>query len=246
MDWYEASEVKALVTRVEERGSTLADEAKARLERLGAGALTDVELLAVLGVAGSEGEVKPVLLHGLGHVLETPELSFQVAPLLTARLLAAVELSRRIPLQKQKRPRLFSPSAIAQWARTQLIQLRLEETWALSLNARNALLRFDRVGTGGADHCVVDAREALAPAVACRASGVVLLHTHPGGDPEPSVQDVAMTRKLRAAAATLNITLLDHLVLADGGYVSMLERGLLDAGRGAPVLKRPLLADEVD
>ncbi|MBL8918298.1 MAG: hypothetical protein JNJ54_05520 [Myxococcaceae bacterium] len=246
MDWFDATEVKSLVTLGEPGDARLVEQATARLERLGAAALTDVELLAVLGVASSEQEVAPVLAHGLLHVLETPELSFQVAPLLTARLHAAMEVARRVPLQRQKRPRLFSPSAIAQWARTQLHQLRLEETWALSLNARNALLRFDRVGVGGADHCVVDAREALAPAVACRASGVVLLHTHPGGDPEPSVQDVAMTRKLRAAAQALNISLLDHLVLADGSYVSMLERGLLDAGRGTPLLRRPVLADEVD
>jgi DNA repair protein RadC len=142
--------------------------------------------------------------------------------------------------------RLQTIRAIAAWARTQLVQRRLEETWVLSLNTRNVLLRFDRVSTGGVDHCVIDAREALAPAVACRASGLVLLHTHPGGDPEPSAQDVAMTRKLKLAAQQLNITLLDHVVLADTGYLSMLEKGLLDSARGSAVLRRPVLADEDD
>lgn len=240
-DWFEASEV--LEPKKPTRGGS---EAQARLRRLGAAALTDVELLTVLGGARSEAEVTPLLTHGLAHLLEAPELSFELAPVLTARLLASVELAHRLPHRKLERPRLFTPHAIAEWARTQLVQRRLEETWVLSLNTRNVLLRFDRVATGGVDHCVIDAREALAPAVACRASGLVLLHTHPGGDPEPSTQDVAMTRRLKAAAQQLNITLLDHLVLAETGYLSMLEKGLLDGARGAAVLRRPMLADEDD
>lgn len=245
-DWYEASEVKVLVSSGESTRTTFGDEATARLKRLGASALTDVELLAVLGVAASEADVKPVLMHGLAHLLDAPELAFQVAPMLTARLHAAIELSRRVPARRVERPRLYSPNAIATWARTQLIQHRLEETWVVALNSRNHVLRFDRVGTGGSDHCHVDAREALAPAVCCRASGIVLIHTHPSSDPEPSIQDVATTRKLRTSAQTLNIVLLDHLVLSDTGYVSMLEKGLLDGGRGAAVMRRPVFADEVD
>ncbi|MDP1915493.1 MAG: JAB domain-containing protein [Myxococcales bacterium] len=240
-DWFEAHEV------VEPKEPTrFFTEAQARLRRLGAASLTDGELLAVLGGAKDERDVEPLLTHGLAHLLETPELSFELAPLLTARLLASMELAYRLPQRKLERPKLFTPHAIAAWARTQLVQRRLEETWVLSLNTRNVLLRFDRVSTGGVDHCVIDAREALAPAVACRASGLVLLHTHPGGDPEPSAQDVAMTRKLKVAAQQLNITLLDHVVLSDTGYLSMLEKGLLDSARGSALMRRPILADEDD
>lgn len=237
-DWFEASDVRAMLT-VETRRHRAEDELALRMHRVGAAALSDDELLAALGVE-TDSVLRPLLRHGLPHLFETPELAYEVAPLLTTRLLAAVELARRIPAKKSERPRLFSPSAIAQWARTQLVQHRLEETWVLSLNARNVLLRFDRIGTGGVDHCVVDPREALAPAVACRASGIVLLHTHPGGDPEPSAQDLSLTRRLKLAASHLHVALLDHLVLCDARYLSMAERGLLDAGRGEPVLRRPL------
>lgn len=243
-DWFEVNEVKAAVQPRAPRRPREQDEALGRLRRLGAAALTDAELLSVLGVSSSEREVHPVLTFGLAHLLETPELAFEVAPTLTSRLLASVELAQRLPARKLSRPRLFTPHAIAAWARTQLVQRRVEETWALSLNTRNVLLRFDRVSTGGVDHCVIDPREALAPAVACRASGLVLLHTHPGGDPEPSAQDIAMTRRLKSAAQQLHVTLLDHLVLTETSYLSMLERGLLDPGRGGAVLRRPLTDDD--
>lgn len=246
MDWFEADEVKALATTSTSPGGRFVDDATERLKRLGAAALTDAELFAVLGVATSEAEVSPLLHHGLVQLVEAPELSFQTAPVLTMRLLGALELARRIPRARLKRPRLFTPHAIATWARTQLTQHRLEEAWVLSLNARNVLLRYDRAGLGGVDHCIIDAREALAPAVACRASGIVLLHTHPAGDPEPSANDVALTRRLKTAAAALNIALLDHLVLTELGAVSMLERGLLDGGRASPLLRKPMLSDEDD
>ncbi len=242
-DWFDSSDVRSMVA-VEPTASPL-DEVTTKMHRLGPTVLSDGELLSALGVE-TDAVLRPLLRHGLPHVLETPEIAFEVAPLLATRLLAAVELARRLPAKKAERPRLFSPSSIAQWARTQLVQHRLEETWVLSLNSRNVLLRFDRVGSGGVDHCTVDPREALAPAVACRASGIVLLHTHPGGDPEPSVQDVALTRRLRTAAAHLHIVLLDHLVLCETGHLSMLEKGLLENGRGNPVLRRPILADEDD
>lgn len=243
MDWFEASDVKVLVPMAGEQTSA-EEEATQRVRRLGASALTDTELLEVLGVS-TEGDVRHLLKHGLVHLLDASEVGFEVAPRLTARLLASLELARRVTALKLTRPRIFSPKTIATWARAQLIQQRLEETWVLSLNSRNALLRHDRVGVGGVDHCMVDPREVLAPAVACRASGIVLLHTHPGGDAEPSATDVALTRRLKAAAAVLSITVLDHLVLSDTTHVSMLERGLIESARTSPLRKRAL-ADEDD
>lgn len=243
MDWFDASEVKLLVPV--KKSPKPADEATTRLKRLGASALTDEELLELLGVS-SDGDVRLFLKHGLTHLVDAPELGFEVAPRLTARVLASVEIARRLAAVKLGRPKLFSPHAIAQWVRSQLVQTRREEMWVLAVNSRNAVLRADRVSLGGVDHCVVDPREALAPAVACRASAIVLLHTHPSGDPEPSTNDVALTARLKVAAEALNIRLLDHLVLADSCHVSMLERGLLEHVRGEALARRPAIANEDD
>jgi DNA repair protein RadC len=75
--------------------------------------------------------------------------------------------------------------------------------------------------------CPVDPREVFAAALASRATAIVLAHNHPSGDPEPSIQDMGLTRQLIAASQLLNIKVLDHVVVGDGRYVSMMERGLL-------------------
>jgi DNA repair protein RadC len=236
-DWFDVSEVRELVPGIGVPARRAVEDAAQRLQAMGPAALSDAELLCVLGVTTTEADVKPLLSHGLPHLLDAPELAFEVAPQLATRLFAALELSRRLPIRREARPKLTGPALIAQWTREHLVQHRREEAWALSLNPRNVLLRSDRVAMGGPDHCVIDPREVLAPAVACRATGLVLVHSHPSGNPEPSVPDVALTRRLLASAKLLHITLLDHIVVADRAHVSMLERGLLDPPRGAPVIR---------
>jgi DNA repair protein RadC len=233
VDWTELRSV--------ERVHPLAEEARRRLLRLGAGALTDLELVGlVTGVVKNDALVS-LLEHGLHALslwplealLEHPALSARSA----CRLLAATELAQRLEASREsKAPRLGTPQAIWEWARPRLLGTRREEFHVLCLNTRHQLLRDVRVAEGCVDQCHVDPREAFAPAIACRASGLVLVHNHPSGDPEPSVQDVALTRQLREGARLLCLRLLDHLVVAEGGYVSMLSRGLL--GEDRPQLPR--------
>jgi DNA repair protein RadC len=236
-DWFDVNEVRELVPGIGVPARRAVEDASQRLQALGPAALSDAELLCVLGVTTTEADVKPLLAQGLPHLLEAPELAFEVAPQLATRLFAALELGRRLPIRRGERLRLTGPAAIAQWTRERLVQHRREEAWVLSLNPRNTLMRSDRVAMGGADHCVVDPREVLAPPVACRATGLVLVHSHPSGNPEPSVPDVALTRRIVAAARTLHLTLLDHIVVADRAHVSMLERGLLDPPSHGPTIR---------
>jgi len=142
-------------------------------------------------------------------------------------VLAAGELARRLHHAHELRPRLHTPQAIYEWARKSLQGARREEVHVLCLNSRNVLLRQVRIAEGSVDQCHVDPRDALAPALACRATGFVLVHNHPSGDPEPSVHDVALTRQLREGGRLLCLRLLDHLVVGEKSYVSMLARGLL-------------------
>jgi DNA repair protein RadC len=219
------------------RSKKQVDDARRRLMRLGTTAVTDAELVSVVtgvteaatlaGLLG--GGLRALLLEHPDSLVEHHGLDRQAA----ARLLAAGELSRRLHASTEKRPRLTTPQAIYEWARHQLAGTRHEEFHVLCLNSRNVLLRHVRVATGSVDQCQVDPREALAPAVTCRATAIVLLHNHPSGDPEPSVNDVALTRQLRDGARLLCIRLLDHLVLGESGYVSMVGRGLLGHSRGA-------------
>lgn len=207
------------------------DEAQRRLLRLGAGALSNTELVGVL-LGDDELKRAAVLVEeGLKALLcESPEALVeyrQLTAVEAARVLAAGELARRLHTTHEERPRLQTPQAIFEWARRQLIGARREEFHVLCLNSRNVLLRHVRVAEGSVDQCHVDPREALAPAIASRATGIVLVHNHPSGDPEPSVQDVALTRQLREGGRLLCLRLLDHIVVGETGYVSMLARGLI-------------------
>ncbi len=222
-----------------------ADDAQRRLIRLGPTALSNTELVSLL-LGKDRAERATVLIEGGLKALlqESPEALLEhhgLDPKEVARLLAAGELARRLHLSPEERPRLQSPAAIHDWARRQLIGLRREEVHVLCLNNRNFLMRHVRVAEGATDQCYVDPREVLAPAVACRASSIVLVHNHPSGDPEPSVLDVTLTRQLREAARFLCIRLADHLVISDRGFVSMLQRGLIadDGGAYVPQVQSP-------
>ncbi|MFZ5438583.1 MAG: JAB domain-containing protein [Myxococcota bacterium] len=207
------------------------DEVKRRLLRLGASALSNAELVALLLGGDALKRGAALVEDGLRALLQdTPETLIeyrQLSATESARVLAAGELARRLHVTPEERPRLQTPQAIFEWAKKRLVGARREEFHVLCLNSRNVLIRDVRVAEGAVDQCHVDPREALAPAIACRATGIVLLHNHPSGDPEPSVHDVALTRQLREGGRLLCIRLLDHLVVGEKGYVSMLARGLL-------------------
>jgi DNA repair protein RadC len=103
-----------------------------------------------------------------------------------------------------------------------------EQTGALYLNARNRLIRHDPdIYRGTLDRAVVEPREILKRALLCNAAGLILHHNHPSGDPMPSREDREFTRRLKSAAESLGIRLLDHLVVSAAGTVSFLEAGLL-------------------
>jgi DNA repair protein RadC len=109
----------------------------------------------------------------------------------------------------------------------------------LYFNARNALVQEARVAEGSVDCCTVDPREVFGPAVAVRATAIILAHNHPSGDAEPSAQDLSLTEQLCAGGRILGIQVLDHLIIGDSNYLSMRERSWIrfekasvEVGRG--------------
>jgi DNA repair protein RadC len=206
-----------------------------RLFRLGVEALTDQELLGVvLGASPRARAVAEALLASSGGlkslVLEDPgELSARrgVGEGRAAQVLAALELGRRAQHATERRPRLRTPKEIHAYLAPTLSALRREVFHVLCFNARNVLLRDARVAEGTMNSCVVDPREVFAAAITSRASAIVLAHNHPSGDPEPSAQDLGLTAQLMDAGRMLGIKVLDHVVVGDGTYASMLERGEL-------------------
>ncbi|MBI3184612.1 MAG: DNA repair protein RadC [Myxococcales bacterium] len=221
-------------------GGRTRDGARERLIRLGPGALTESELIAVLFGGRARGEsictVAERLLAAGGGLRALVQSDPQelcawpgLGPARATQMLAALELGRRAHHEPERRRRLCSPAEIHLHLRPSLAILRREEFHVLCLNSRNLLLRDAKVAEGTMNSCPVDPREVFAPAVTARASGIVLAHNHPSGDPEPSARDLALTRQLWSGARLLGIRLLDHVIVGDGAYASMLERGLLPA-----------------
>jgi len=97
------------------------------------------------------------------------------------------------------------------------------------LDGKNRVIREICVSEGILTASLVHPREVFVPAIRESAAGIVLVHNHPSGDPEPSPEDLEVTHRLTAVGELIGIRVLDHVVIGDGRYVSFLERGLIDA-----------------
>lgn len=141
------------------------------------------------------------------------------------RLAAAFELGRRVELGGV-RPRrcLRSPRSVYELMAPRLRGLLRESFHVLLLDGKHRLRRATCVSEGTLTSSLVHPREVFGPAVRETAAAVIVVHNHPSGDPEPSHEDVVVTRRLVDAGRLLGVPLLDHVVVADGGYVSLRER----------------------
>jgi DNA repair protein RadC len=205
-----------------------------RLWRQGIDALSESELLELLfGERTPErrSELEALHLGGLKALFELDPYALAslpgMGPRRAGRLLAAVELGRRSMRLTERRPRLRTPAEIDAWLRPHLTSLRREVFHVLCFNARNVLLRDARVAEGSTSSCPVDPSEVFRAALSVRASAVVLAHNHPSGDPEPSGLDLSLTRQLVEGGRLLNVQVMDHLIIGERTYVSLLERGLM-------------------
>jgi DNA repair protein RadC len=160
-------------------------------------------------------------------------LTHGVGPARAVRIHAACRLSRRAAPRGTRRVRSASDAWLA--LRSTLEGLLHEELHALYLDGGSRVRLHRRLSVGTARFTFVDPPSVLGPALACGASAILVAHNHPGGDPEPSAADLESTRRLALAAQAVGVPLLDHLVIGDGCYVSLAERGLLEPWGEPPV-----------
>lgn len=113
------------------------------------------------------------------------------------------------------------------YLKLRLQPLREEEVRALYLNAGHEIIHDERIGSGTIDEAPIFPRQIVARCLQVGAKGVMLTHNHPSGNPTPSDADVATTRRIASALATMDIHLHDHLIIARRGYFSMRAAGLL-------------------
>lgn len=125
----------------------------------------------------------------------------------------------------QERTSLTSPQEVAELAMARLGNSPAEEFWMVAVDNKNRLMGWERISKGTVDQAPVYVREVLAAALKRQASGIILVHNHPGGDPKPSAQDVELTKRLVSSSRDLGIRVLDHLVVTEGSYDSFQAEG---------------------
>jgi DNA repair protein RadC len=210
-----------------------------KLLKLGASALSEAELLAILMRHGTAGRNAVDLardalgqFRGLRALLSAePSRFVEVRGLGLARyaeLQAALEIARRHYQERLEcGPCLTSPRATREFLVSRLRDRPYEVFCCLYLDNRHRLTGFDELFRGTIDGASVHPREVVREALGHRAAAVILAHNHPSGVAEPSHADELITHRLRDALALVDIRLLDHLIVGDGACTSLAELGLI-------------------
>jgi DNA repair protein RadC len=220
------------------------DRPREKLQRLGAAALGDNELVAIVVGNGSRDcgalELGNRLLERTGglHGLTRATLGeLRVVPGVgdarAAQILAAVELGRRTLVRGvSERPRLRTPRQLASYLLPQYGAGSVEQFGIVMLDTKHRVIRIRIVSVGSLDTAIVHPREVFREATSASAAAIVLFHNHPSGDPTPSGDDFSLTTRMVNAGQIMGIDVVDHLILADQRYYSLVEAGRLTPSVG--------------
>ena len=210
-----------------------------KLLSLGPQALSDAELLAIFlrtGVTGySAVDLARQLLQdfgGLRQLLDATQNEFcqgkGLGDAKYAQLQAVIEMARRHFDQKmQSRDALNNPNDTKAYLLQHLRDYPSEVFGALLLDSQNRVIRYDHLFFGGLNSTAVYPREVVKHTLKHNAAAIIFAHNHPSGVAEPSQADIQITQRLQEALSTIDVRVLDHMVVGDGHVTSMAERGLL-------------------
>ncbi|MBV6393150.1 MAG: hypothetical protein KPEEDBHJ_02386 [Anaerolineales bacterium] len=214
------------------------DRPRERLAALGPQALTNAELLAILLRVGVRGEnavdVGQRLLKEFGGLQGLHRAPFKqlmdqrgMGEAKASQIKAAIELGRRLTIESpEERPAINSPADAAALVQYEMSALEQEHLRVILLDRRNRALEIVEMYKGSVNSSQVRVGELFKEAIRANASAIIVTHNHPSGDPTPSPDDTAVTRAIVQAGKLLDIDVLDHLVIGQGKWVSLKERGL--------------------
>ncbi|NJN16243.1 MAG: DNA repair protein RadC [Oscillochloris sp.] len=209
-----------------------------RLRDLGPAALSDTELLAILlrvGVSGTNVlQLAQELLseyRGWSGLLRVDyhELCKRrgLGEAKTAALKAALEIGRRLLATGiEERTQIRSPADVAALLMLEMGHLEQEHLRTVLLDTKNRVQQIATVYIGSVNSAQIRVGEVFREAVRRTSAALIVVHNHPSGDPNPSPEDILVTRQIVEAGKLLDVDVLDHLVIGRGRYVSMRERGL--------------------
>ncbi|WP_455061875.1 RadC family protein [Prevotella fusca] len=217
-----------------------ADRPREKLERLGADALSDAELLAILIGSGTTDEsavdlMKRILndynnnLNTLGKLsLRDLEQYKGIGPAKAITILAACELGkRRQKATVEEAPLLNTAEKVYRFMHTAIQDLDIEEGWILMMKQNYRLIEAKRISIGGLTMAPIDIRLMMKEALLKNTTILAFCHNHPSGSTSPSREDNQLTLRIHKACELLNIHFADHVILTDGGFFSYREEGKL-------------------
>lgn len=215
------------------------DRPRERMMTVGAEALSHAELLAILLRTGTKRESAVTLasriLTECGSLRGLVDMSIEemttirgIGPAKAVQLRAGIELGRRLSRSRQgELPTIRKPSDAANLMMEELRYLKKEHFICLFLNTKNQVISRETLSVGTLNASLVHPREVFRSAIKCSSASIICLHNHPSGDPAPSPEDVALTRRLIEAGELVGIDILDHLVIGDNRFVSLKEQGYM-------------------
>ena len=216
------------------------DRPREKMERQGAQALTDAELLAILVGSGSPQEdavslMKRILADCNNNLNTLGKLTIRdlclyngVGPAKAITILAACELGKRRQMDRpEERPDLGTATKIYNHMHPVLQDCDVEEFWLLLMNQNYRLIKKIRISHGGITETAVDIRIIMREAVLANATILAVCHNHPSGNLRPSQYDNDLTSQLQRACQLMRIHFMDHVILTDGSYFSYQETGRL-------------------
>ncbi len=217
------------------------DRPREKMLLKGSQSLSDAELLAILIGSGNTNETavqlaQRILSDSSNNLNELGKRTIQdlmaqfkgIGQAKAITILAALELGkRRSASDILQRPSITSSRDAFLLLHPLLSDLPHEELWVLFLSRSNKVIRQVKISQGGVSETAADLRIILKAAVLDLASGVILAHNHPSGNRRPSKSDDLLTQRLKQSAQLLEISLLDHLILADNSYFSYADEGQL-------------------
>ncbi|NND32402.1 MAG: DNA repair protein RadC [Saprospiraceae bacterium] len=216
------------------------DQPRAKLAQKGTMALSNSELLAILIGSGTK-EIsavelcKRILSSVEGDLAALGKLTIQdlqkfkgIGQAKAITILAALELGRRRKFSAGKdKPHIVDSKSAYEVIAPFLLDKVTEEFWILYLDRSHRLIESCRISSGGVSGTVVDSKVVFSKALQLLASSIVLCHNHPSGQLKPSKYDLQITRKIKESGQMLDISVIDHLIVGHGNYLSMADEGLI-------------------
>lgn len=210
-----------------------------RLAKYGAEVLSNSELLAIILRTGTPSEsaldIANRLLKGGNGIRGLYELNFEelrairgIGKAKASQIKASLELGRRLKTYRGvNSPYVKSPNDAAELVMEDMRYLKKEFLRLMMLNTKNMIIAIKDISIGSLNSSIVHPREIFVEAIKVSSASIIMCHNHPSGDPSPSQEDIDVTKRVYEAGRIVGIDLLDHIIIGDGRYLSLKEKGII-------------------